>query len=44
MLDPFDWYTVIALGIAVAISGIVLIGAGLPWRRSNVNRNFPDRL
>jgi hypothetical protein len=33
MPDTFDWYTVIALGIASVIIAAVLFGTGFPGRK-----------
>jgi hypothetical protein len=33
MIDAFDWYTVLALGIASAIIAAVLFGTGFPSRK-----------
>jgi hypothetical protein len=32
MLNPFDRYTIIALGIAVALVAMAMLTTGLPWR------------
>ena len=33
MIDAFDWYTVLALGIASVIIAAVLFGTGFPSRK-----------
>jgi hypothetical protein len=42
MIDAFDWYTVLALGIASVIIAAVLFGTGFPSRkRQPLTGDFP---